>query len=272
MLPPYSQLPWRTTASQDGVVVRELGDGREIVFLMPGLEGSGESCLHLALPVIRRVAAAGASVRLALIDYAAEQHPTFDALVATIDGLCREAARGRVGVLWGQSFGNLLVAEVSRRKGLDVRQVALVSPFTGLPQLKIELGLLSMDLGPDWMYRACAEPGGRVIFGPVGDQPHQPFFAALRDASPTDFARRLRWLRSTVFDRAFEASAAPTRAWLGGADRLVDLSAQLTFFRGLARRHADYHLTLVPGAGHVVLPTWIVQRVCNDLVEWLLTR
>src|SRR3954451_25395419 len=44
-------VPWQETAFDRGVRLLHTGDGRPVV-IFPGLDGGGESCLHLVLPVL----------------------------------------------------------------------------------------------------------------------------------------------------------------------------------------------------------------------------
>jgi hypothetical protein len=88
--------------------------GSPVVFF-PGMEGSGESCMHLVVPTLERLAARGAGHRLVLVDYADEQHTSFDALSDTIAALLAETPTAWADTtFWGQSFGNLMAVSVAR--------------------------------------------------------------------------------------------------------------------------------------------------------------
>ncbi|WP_163566656.1 hypothetical protein [Fodinicola feengrottensis] len=134
---------WTVLARRHGVSLRVCGQGPPVV-VIPGMEGSGESCLDVVLPVVRtgiRVpveapgglggafagtpgrspdAETGASGgRVILVDYSAERHRLLGQLVGTIAGLLRQVLPPDEPVVWwGQSFGNLLIALVRQRLDL----------------------------------------------------------------------------------------------------------------------------------------------------------
>jgi alpha-beta hydrolase superfamily lysophospholipase len=255
--------------SSNGVHVRALGEGGQYVFVVPGLEGSGESCLHLAVPVVQRAVSAGHGLSVALIDYAQEQHRTFEDLAETVRGLIREVAGDSPCVLWGQSFGNLLVANTAAAHETNIDRLVMVSPFISLPRTKVRIGVALMSVTPHFVYRVSGAVPSRILFGPVGDRANHPFFAALQRQEPRDAARRIAWL-SRVFDRDFAAASQPTCVWLGAADRLVDLATQRAYFEAQAVARRNYRLRIVSGAGHVFLPTQVVSRVHGELLECLL--
>jgi pimeloyl-ACP methyl ester carboxylesterase len=224
----------------------------------------------LAVPVVQWATARGHPHRLVLIDYAAETHPTLGGLIATVCQLVRDSAGGEPCVAWGQSFGNLLAVRAADQPGVQAAKLVLVSPFTDLPQARVLAGMVSLSLSPRWLYRLTIGPAGRAIFGPVGEQGDGPFIASLRGADPRAIGRRVGWLRSRRYARYFTNVTAPTRVWLGRDDRLLDLSKQRAFFAGLARSRANYSLSMVGGAGHVMLPRRVVRCVSDELRQWLM--
>jgi pimeloyl-ACP methyl ester carboxylesterase len=254
----------RVIASANGVTLRERGAGRP-VFVFPGMEGSGESCLELIEPLC----AGPAFGRVVLVDYAREEHATFDALVETIRALVIAAAQDEPAIIWGQSFGNLLAATVPAGTPLAVRAYVFVSPFTRLPRLKARLGAFGLALMPALLYRATIKPTGRLLFGPPGDAPDHPFFATMRAARPRDMARRASWLTSTSYAAAFESVTPPAKAWFGERDRLVDRAEQWSFFERLASIYPGFDVATIPGSGHVVLPSVAVRRAQSDIAAWL---
>jgi alpha-beta hydrolase superfamily lysophospholipase len=257
--------PLSPGASLAGVTLRHAGEGgRAPVFVFPGMEGSGESCLHLALPVL----SGAESLRTVVVDYGPEKHASLDDLVSTAHRLVRAEAAGPC-LFWAQSFGNLLATLVAERGGLTVERFVLVSPFTRLPPWKAYLGALSLRVTPGFLYRATVGPLGRYLFGPAGDQPDHPFFGALRAAPVGDVQRRTSWLRGRRFEAAFERITAPAHVWLGVRDRLVDLEEQRAFFEALAARRANYNLSMIPGSGHVVLPSPAVASARAALAAWV---
>jgi pimeloyl-ACP methyl ester carboxylesterase len=243
------------------------GQGPPIVVL-PGLEGSGESCLHLVLPVVFP-AGAPSRGRVILVDYAAERHRTLGELVATICELLRRTLSADTEItFWGQSFGNLLVALVAQQGGMPTGRTVLVSPFTGLPQVRVVAARASLAVAWRPIYRATAQPVSRLIFGPAPRGTGGPFFRAIEEAGPADARRRVGWLSGSDFSNAFLALSAPTGVWLGEQDRLVDLPRQLAFFAALTREPGS-QLTVIPGSGHVVLPPDSVNYARIAVAEWL---
>jgi pimeloyl-ACP methyl ester carboxylesterase len=264
----FPHVDWREGNSKNGVTLREFGRGKGI-FIFPGMEGSGESCLHLAAPVIEQASSLGKPYRMLLVDYAHEAHKTFDELVETIHNLILEAAGQEQCIFWAQSYGNLLATGVSRRGGINIQKLVFVSPFTALPPLTTHLGTLLMYVTPTFLYRATIGPLGRYIFGPVGDQGKHPFFDALRRATSGVVRRRTGWLRSRNFSAHFTETPSPAKVWLGKRDRLVNLDEQSAFFTELARNRSDYQMSMIEGSGHVVLPGNVVSNVRIELLEWL---
>lgn len=259
---------FRVAASDRGVTLREHGAGTT-VFLIPGMEGSGESCLHVALPAVEECAQLGLPRRLVLVDYAAEEHASFDDLVDTIHELAARVAAGAPCIFWAQSFGTLLAVSCARLGGLVVDGFVLVSPFTDLGISRTYGTTLSLSVTPGWLYRRTIDPIARYAFGPVGDATAHPFFAALRAAPTAVVRRRSGWLRSRSFAGTFRRVTAPTKVCLGERDRLVDLAAQRSFFRALSSGGTNVQLDEIPGAGHVALPRDSVRSLTRSIVTWL---
>ena len=260
MTDPFS-VPLETVARKNGVALRQRGEGAP-VFVVPGAEGSGESCLHLALPVLD----GAPGRRLVLVDYGAEAHPTFDALAETVAGLVAEAADGGPCRVWAQSFGNLLAVRLAGR--VEAERWALVSPFTRLPAWKAHLGTLSLAVTPRPLYRATSPPLSRWLFGPAGDASGHPFFDALREAPPGDVRRRTAWLRGRDAEPEFAALAGPVHVWLGARDRLIDLDDQRRRFAALAEARPDRHLSMLP-SGHVVLDSAAAEVARAQIAAWI---
>jgi pimeloyl-ACP methyl ester carboxylesterase len=255
-------------ADLNGVTLSSFGEGRP-VFLVPGMEGSGESCLHLAIPVVQALSKDGLPHRLILVNYAAEEHETLEELTTTVRALMREAARNERCIIWGQSFGNLVAAQAGSRTGVDPVKFVFVSPFFSLPAVRLLLGTLSMRMTPEPVLRATIAPLGRYIFGPTGDNGDHPFFDALRRTAPAHMRRRTSWLESRLFTGAFTGLPAPTKIWFGRRDRLIARTEQMNFFTTLCRQREGYELSIVERSGHVVLPTIAVHRVRQELQTWL---
>jgi pimeloyl-ACP methyl ester carboxylesterase len=258
---------WTELRQLRGVRLLSAGQGAPVVVL-PGLEGSGESCLHLVLPVIFP-AGAPSRGRVFLVDYAAERHRTLGELTATIRELLRGTLPADAQVtFWGQSFGNLLVALVVQQGGTTAVRTVLVSPFTGLPQVRVVVARASLAVAWRPLYLATAQPVSRFIFGPAPRGTGGPFFRAIAQAEPADVRRRMSWLAGADFSTAFLALPGPTGVWIGEQDRLVDLPRQLAFFSAMTREPGS-QLTAIPGSGHVVLPPDSVSFARATVAEWL---
>lgn len=251
-------------ASRNGVTLRTRGEGKP-VFVIPGMEGSGESCLHLAVPVLD----AAPDHRLVLVDYGNEKHPTLEALAETVSALVAEVAGAAPCRVWAQSFGNLLAVALAGQ--VAVERWAFVSPFTELPAWKAHGGTLSLAVTPSFLYRATIRPMGKYLFGPPGDADDHPFFDALYRAPVPTVRRRTSWLRGRDAQAAFEAVPGEVHVWLGALDRLVDLDDQRRRFAALAASRPHWHLSMIEGSGHVVLPTSAVETARREVASWILT-
>lgn len=261
---------WAPAGEGNGVVLRTRGDGRPL-YVLSGLEGSGESCLHLVVPAVD--ARAGTSpyppVRVVLVDYAAEQHETFDQLVDTI----AELVSNHQGTspecdVWCQSFGTLLGASMIGRTGLAVERLVLVSAFRTLPAWKVWLGPPALRLAPEPLYRRTATPVSRWQFGPDGGNTGHVFYDALSRLTKDDLARRTAWLRGRSFEPEFRAlRPGRGRVWLGSADRLERVGEEMAFFGTLAGRGGP-SLGVLDGAGHVVLPPAVIADTRRQIGDW----
>ena len=263
--PTSSREGWTVVAEDRGVRVVSRGQGRPVV-VFSGLEGSGESCLHLVLPTVEVAPAGGPPQRTLLVDYAAEVHDAFDDLVATSHKLVTDVVGSQPCALWCQSFGNLLGTSVVLSGGLDVQKMVLVSPFTRLPGWKVArvvLGALRLTPGP--LYRAFSGLIGRWQFGPAGGNTTHPFFASLKALTPPMLQRRSAWLNGRTFADNFRKLRAPRRAFLGSRDNLVDRDEQRLFFESLA---PSIELEMIEGSGHVVLPPAVIDAARAQLRRW----
>jgi hypothetical protein len=260
---------WEVLAERRGVRLRARGSGTP-VFIFSGLEGSGESCLHLVLPTIERAGGGGGDrYRAILVDYAAEQHATFEALVETCRELVAEVALPARGCrVWCQSFGNLLGCSTVNAARLPVERFVLVSPFTTLPGWKLRLAPPVLAVTPDFLYRWTIKPLSRWQFGPDGGNTAHPFFGSLAQLTRPILRRRVAWLRGRSFEPLFRSLTAPRKVWLGSRDRLVDLRAQRRFFDGLAAERTGLEVELITGSGHVVLPPPVIDVARQRLAEW----
>jgi len=261
------RIGWEELGRAGGVVLRSAGSGSPVV-LLPGLEGSGESCLHLAGPVVLGPDAP-AQARLLLVDYAGERHRFLGELVDTIAGLLRAHLPEEPVTWWGQSFGNLLLALVQPQVARPVRTRVLVSPFTGLPPLLLHATRAALSVTPRALYAATTPTVARWIFGPMPTGTGDDFVAAVAGADPADVVRRTGWLARGDCAGAFLSADAPCGIWFGADDRLVDLPRQLAFFSALTSGGRG-RTSVLPGCGHVTFPPAAVAQLREEISCWLL--
>jgi len=177
-------LCWVSTRREVGVAIRCFGGGEPIV-VVPGMEGSGERCLHLVVPVAERALfECNRKFRLVLVDYSQESFATLEELIVQIRKLVREEIGTVPSVLWAQSFGNILALGALNIPEIQLGKCVLVSAFTSLPALKIRLSTALLPITPQSVYKALIGPSAKWEFGPFGDEDNPPFLEAMKRASP----------------------------------------------------------------------------------------
>jgi pimeloyl-ACP methyl ester carboxylesterase len=248
-----------------GVRLLAAGSGPTVV-VFPGMEGSGESCVRLASGVVLTGSGEG---RLVLVDYAQEQHRFLGALVETIAGLLERHVGRTPLTLWGQSFGNLLVAGVAPLVASAVRATVLVSPFTGLPAMRTRLARAVLSVTPQVLYSTTVPVLSRGVFGPAPRGTGDEFFAVLGRMRVADLRRRVGWLAGGDLAGVFQSLPGPVGVWFADQDRLVDLPRQIAFFTALTRALGG-RVTVLDGCGHVVCPKQAVQLAIQDIQGWLI--
>lgn len=268
VIPPVS---WNTLYNEDGILLQSSGEGTNLV-VFPGLEGSGESCLHLLLPVQERALAENAPFRLILVNYAHEHHVSLHDLIVSVNKGLKKHFDQDPCIFFAQSFGNLLATGVLELNQINVKKLLMVSPFTSLPSLLTGISVAAMYVTPTFLYRATIKPMGRYVFGPVGANGNHPFFGSLAKATSSQVKRQTQWLLNAHFDDQYTSINIPVKTWLGEKDRLVDLQSQLFFFKNLASRKTGFTLALVPDCGHVVLPDEAASFMKEDLYNWLMLK
>jgi pimeloyl-ACP methyl ester carboxylesterase len=262
-------ISWITTRRQGGVAIRCFGDGQPIV-VVPGMEGSGESCLHLVVPVAERALLEfNREFRVVLVDYSQESFARLEELIVQIRKLVCEEVGTVSSIVWAQSFGNILALSALNIPEIHIVKYVLVSAFTSLPALKIRLSTALLPITPQSVYIALIGPGAKWEFGPFGDETSPPFLEAMKRATPQIVEKRTAWLKDKNFAELFCSIQTQTKIWLGSKDRLVNLSEQRAFFEQLPRVKSNYHFGMIDGSGHVVLPSQIVANAQNQLCEWL---
>lgn len=264
-----SQPGWEARGASGGVVLHRRGRGIPLV-VVPGMEGSGESCMHLVERTVDELAGRGIDIQTLLVDYSRERHASLGALSQTIADLVHNEVGPREVLIWAQSFGCLLATDMVHHEQLRVLSYVLVSPFRALPQAVLEASYWSMAVTPEFIYRRTAAPLGRQLLGPTGGHDEHPLFEALTRGGSEGARRRTGWLRDPHFDLWFATTDAPTHVFLGELDRYLDLPDGRDFFGQLAAHRPNFSLTLVPGAGHVILPDPAVEQLTQQATAWLL--
>lgn len=255
---------WEKLGSSQGVHLISQGEGTPLV-VIPGLEGSGESCLHVVLPVVEQLRGEGISVKLCFVHYTGERHESLIGLSSSIAKVIREGL-GETGFLtWSQSFGNLLATDLYLDHPFSIKSMVMVSPFTKLPQFSAWLNVQLLAITPGFLYRWTIKPLSRYIFGPVGDAPNHPFFGALRRATPRDVRRQSKWLIGLDYSARFAKLRVPLRLVLGKRDRLVRIGKEIAFFEKLASQEERQKLHVAPETGHVILS----QKCTRSAIEYL---
>lgn len=251
----------------NGVRLFSRGRGRPVI-IVSGLEGSGESCLHLTLPTIEVPPEGAPAQRSLLVNYSLEDHATFEGLVNTSYRLVAKEVGDADCALWCQSFGNLLGTAIVERGPFRVQKTVLVSPFMRLPVWKTGLILRGLGLVPSPLfpiYDASTYFVGDWQFGPDGGNSMHPFFASLKALTPPTLARRAGWVRGRTFADNFRNLRGPRRAFLGTRDNLIDLEEQRLFFDSLA---PAIGLEMIEGSGHVPLPPPVIVDARIQLRRW----
>lgn len=262
-------IPFVRANEENGVVIQTWGDGIPLV-VIPGLEGNGHSCLHVIVPAIEELKEQGIAIRLCLVNYSGEVHATLDTLTETIERLLQKTLADQELLVFSQSFGNLLMASIARRKKLSFKKLFLVSPFSSLPKLSIRLANLSMYVTPTWLYRRTIKPMGRYVFGPIGEtSKDHPFFQALTQATSKQVRRETSWLVNINYEPVYREIDVPMTIILGQKDRLVNIKKEIAYFESLCSERSNCKLVLNENNGHVILIHNEVIWAKNALVKFL---
>lgn len=269
MNPDPFKLPFDTISERNGVKLQCLGEGQRVLVVIPGLEGSGESCLHVVAPAIEQCAELDIPVQLCLVNYAGETHDSLEALADTIEKLLIEAYGNRDLLLFSQSFGNLITARLDNSGRLFFEKALMVSPFKKLPDVLARIAHYSLYVTPTWLYRATIQPLGRYVFGPTGNNRKHPFFSALAKATSSGVRRQTKWLTDLDYSDLFSTLQVPCTIVLGEKDRLVNIEDEISFFQTICSESNDRRLVLNENNGHVILIENEIKWAQREMVDYL---
>jgi len=262
-------IPFETVQEKNGVKIQTWGNGTPLV-VIPGLEGSGESCLHFIVPAVEAGRTSGVSLQLCLVNYAQEQHKDIDSLGRTIEELLLANYQKEAVLIYSQSFGNLLMARLGSGDNLAIKRVFMISPFTKLPGLMSKISYYSLFVTPTWVYRNTIKPMARYVFGPVGNSNKKhPFFDALTRATSSGVRRQTRWLLKLDYEEVFPKIKAPAIISLGVKDRLVNIKEQIAYYEAACSTRNDWKLVLNQNNGHVIFMPEEIDWAKDEIVKFL---
>jgi pimeloyl-ACP methyl ester carboxylesterase len=232
------------------------------LYVVPGLDGT----IGSVEPVVKRLAA---TREVFVVDYSGETQTTLEGLAAEIAASLRAEGRPTFDLL-GQSIGTILTAQVASLHNLPVRRVALTCTFTILRWRLLRVVAAVTKVTPRWLYRLTSPLTISLSCGPVGDGGHHPAFEGTRNADQRSAAKRTAW----QIDRDFAIDLAriqqPLLILMGDSDRFVpDATAEIAKLRRMFAGRADTRVDVIPGAGHIFLPSLAIRLAAAKIEEFL---
>lgn len=237
-------------------------NGSPPLYAIPGLDGT----IGSVEPVVKRLAE---TREVIVVDYSGETQATLEDLAAEIAATIRAEGRPTFDLL-GQSIGTILTAQVASLHNLPVRKVALMCTFTILRWRLLRLVAALTKFTPRWLYRLTSPLTIILSCGPVGDGWHHPCFEGTRNSDQRVVAKRTAW----QIDRDFAIDLAriqqPLLILMGDSDRFVpDAAAEIAKLRQMFASHSDTRVDVIPGAGHIFLPSLAIRVAATKIVEFL---
>jgi pimeloyl-ACP methyl ester carboxylesterase len=228
---------------------------------IPGIDGSSGSLL----PIVRGLAERR---RVVVVDYTDEQATSVEQLSEEIARALRKELGEPVDLL-GQSIGTIFAAQLDAGSMIPSRRIVLCCTFTRLRWTALRLSNAMLRLTPSWLYRAIAPASMAIVCGPVGDGADHPFFAASRAARKEGIIKRTGWEIGRDFATDLARVRSPLLVLMGQKDRFVpnvgrEVEKLARLFDG-----RDARVRLVPGAGHVVLPSGAIEFVIREIEGFL---
>lgn len=226
-------------------IVASEGDGPPLVYV-PGIDGSGELLLGAAARLARRF-------RLTRLRYGGDARGDYASLAASVADCIQAAAGGRALVL-AESFGVAVALRTALDQPARVAALALVNGFAWFPdRLGLALTRGVFALAPRaWIHAGRARFVQRGLLAPRRDE--QALQALLRlsgDWFDERYRARLTLIRGLDLRPRLGEVRCPVALFAADQDRVV---AAVPAARAMAAVLPDAALTVLPRAGHLVLP------------------
>lgn len=235
---------------------------RPPLYAVPGLDGS----IGSVEPVVKALAQ---HREVIVVDFGSETNPTLEALATEIATHIRAEGQPTFDIL-GQSIGTILATQVATEYGLPVHKVVLSCTFTILRWRLLRFVVLLSKITPAWLYRLTAPLTIAVSCGPVGDGRRHPAFAAARQADRAVAARRTAWQIDRDFATDLVRIRSPLLILMGDSDRFVpNARREIARLRNLFAQQPTARIDVIPGAGHIFLPSAAIQLAINKIEAFL---
>lgn len=236
-------------------------DGPRPVLVVPGLDGSVGTVSPLVQALARKRP-------VFLADYRTERNPTLELLSAEVAALVAEAGLGKVDVV-ASSIGSIVAAQAIGDHAMVSGRIALVGPFTVLDSRRLRGVKRLTELMPRRLYQATAPLLMGWVCGPVGDGRRHPFFGWIRRSDAHQVAKRTGWEIDRDFTPEIKKLTQPVLVILGTDDRFVVSVGQEVAALSAALQNPDAEVRLIPGAGHVLLPSRAVSEAVRLIEHYL---
>lgn len=232
------------------------------LYAVPGLDGS----IGTVEPVVKVLAQRR---EVFVVDFSAETNPTLEALATEIAGQIRAANQPAFDIL-GQSIGTIIATQVATLHSLPVRRVVLTCTFTLCRSQLLRLVVLLSKITPAWLYRTTAPLTIALSCGPVGDGRQHPAFEAARRADQAAAARRTAWQIDRDFAVDLARIQSPLLILMGDGDRFVpNVRREITRLHQLFAGRPAARIDVIPGAGHIFLPSQAIHRATTQIEAFL---
>lgn len=232
------------------------------LYAIPGLDGA----IGSVEPVVKRLAQ---TREVIVVDYSRETQTSLEDLSAEIAATLRAENRPALDLL-GQSIGTILTAQVASQHHLPVRKVALMCTFTILRWRLLRVVAAVTKLTPRWLYRLTSPLTIVMSCGPVGDGWRHPCFEGTRNSDQASVAKRTAWQIKRDFAIDLARIQQPLLILMGDSDRFVpDAAREIERLRFIFAARPAARVDVIPGAGHIFLPSLSIRLAVGKLAEFL---